>query len=336
MPLDLDRFPRVALAHWPSPLEEAPRLAGALGLASLSVKRDDLSATGAGGNKIRKLEFLLGRALADGADTVVTFGAVQTNHGRQTAAACARLGLRCELVLTALVPRSGEVYEGSGNVLLDRVFGANVHLCADGAATGEAYQRVLAEAAAEGRVVATVPLGGSDAVGALGYVAAAAELGAQLGDPRGGGPVRVVVPCSSGGTVAGLALGSALLDLPLVLDVACVAHPAEETRAEVERLVRECAALLGVDPPGLGHVHFGDATLGAGYGIPDERVWEAIGLVGRTAGVALDPVYSGKAAAALVHAARSGAIGADERIVFLHTGGLPALFAYASEYPPRA
>jgi hypothetical protein len=164
-PIDLDRFPRVPLGHWPTPLDDAPRLSAALGGVAVLLGRDDVNSLGLGGNKLRKLEYLLGRALTEGADTVITSGALQTNHGRQTATACARLGLRCELVLTAKVPRAGEAYERSGNVLLDHLFGARVHVCADAAEADRTYGRLLADAAEQGRTVATVPVGGSDATG---------------------------------------------------------------------------------------------------------------------------------------------------------------------------
>ncbi|UJW33817.1 D-cysteine desulfhydrase family protein [Saccharothrix sp. AJ9571] len=315
--MKLDRFPRVRLGTWPTPLEEAPRLSEALGTTVL-LKRDDVNGLGVGGNKLRKLEFLLGRALADGADTVITFGALQTNHGRQTAAACAKLGLRCELVLTAKVPRDGEAYERSGNIILDHLFGANVHRCADEEETGATYDRLVAEAAAEGRKVATLPVGGSDAVGLLGYVAAAAEIREQLD----GRPARILVPQGSGGTAAGLALGWAGR-----LDIACVGHSAAESEETLSTLVDAGARHLGIDPPALDHVRITDRTLGPGYGVPTDEVWEALRLFGRTEGVVLDPVYTGKAAAALLAEPRPE----EGPVVFWHTGGLPGVFGYGPE-----
>lgn len=328
--LDLSGFPRVSLGTWPTPLEECPRLTEALGGPRILVKRDDVNGLGVGGNKLRKLEFLLARAVADGADTVVTFGALQTNHGRQTAAACARLGLRCELVLSRLVPRSGEAYERSGNMALDALYGARVHVC-DGAEDAAAtYDALVAGAAADGRTVATLPVGGSNGTGALGYVAAAGELHAQLGD-RGLAAHRIFCPIGSAGTAAGLALGIGLLGWPVILQAACVSHTASESRADIRRLVGESAAVLGVAAPALDHVRVTDGSRGPGYGVPTEQVWQAIRLFARTEGITLDPVYTGKAAAALVDAVRSGEISAGETVVFLHTGGLPGLFGYAPE-----
>nr|WP_158886791.1 D-cysteine desulfhydrase family protein [Amycolatopsis anabasis] len=330
MTLDLDRFPRAALGRWPTPLEDAPRLSEALGVPVL-LKRDDVNGLGAGGNKLRKLEFLLGRALADGADTVITFGALQTNHGRQTAAACAKLGLRCELVLTAKVPRDGEAYERSGNIALDHLFGARVHVCADAEETARTYQGLLDEAAAEGRKVATFPVGGSDATGVLGYVAAAGELAGQLAG-NGLGTARIVAAHGSGGTAAGLALGTELLGLPVRVDLACVGHPADESAETLHRLAGAAAALLGADQPALDHVRITDRTLGEGYGLPTGEMWQALRLFARTEGVVLDPVYTGKAAAALVDWAERGDLGSGEPVVFVHTGGLPGLYGYAPEF----
>src|SRR5690349_20117656 len=191
----LAAIPRVDLGGWPTPLHEAPRLGEALGLRNLWLKRDDVHPLGAGGNKLRKLEYHLGAAEAAGADTIITFGALQTNHGRQTATACAKLGLRCELVLTARVPMSGDSYERSGNIVLDHMFGANVHLCADADETAAVYEKVNHARAA------TLPIGGSNGLGTLGYVAAAAELLGQLGE-RGIDNATVVVPDGSGATAA--------------------------------------------------------------------------------------------------------------------------------------
>jgi len=325
MTLDLARFPRAELGVWPTPLQEAPRLGVAAGTEKLLLKRDDVNPLGAAGNKLRKLEFLLGDALARGADTVVTFGARQTNHGRLTAAACARLGVRCELVLTAKVPRDGAAYDTSGNVLLDHLFGARVHICADADDTARTYERVMAEADGDGRTVATIPVGGSNAIGTLGYVAAAAELAQQL-DTAGVPSARVVVAMGSGATAAGLALGFAVLGADHRVDVACVGMPATETEAEVSRLVTETAALLGIDAPPLGHVRYDESVLGPGYGVPTDRVWEALRTFGTTEGVVLEPVYTGKAAAGLLG---GGYVG--EQVVFVHTGGMPGLFAYAPE-----
>ncbi|MFC0110290.1 D-cysteine desulfhydrase family protein [Kibdelosporangium aridum] len=326
MPIDLSGQPRLTLGTWPTPLDECPRLSEALGGPRILVKRDDVNGLGVGGNKLRKAEFLLAQARNEGADTIITFGAVQTNHGRQTAAACARLGLRCELVLTKSVPMSGEAYERSGNMALDNLYGAHVHLCDTPEETADVYNQVVATAEAEGRKTATIPVGGSNAVGVLGYVAAAQELHGQLSEID-----RIVVAVGSAGTAAGLALGIHLLGWPVLLDAQCVSHTAEESRADIRRLVDETGQLLGVGTGDLTHLRVSDGSVGPGYGVPTDEMWEALRLFARTEGITLDPVYSGKAAAGLVAGVRSGAIGPDETVAFMHTGGLPGLFAYAPE-----
>ena len=326
----LDGFPRAGLHHGPTPLVRAPRLGEALGIPRLLLKRDDVHPLGAGGNKLRKLDFHLGAALAEGADTVLTFGAMQTNHGRQTAAACARLGLRCELVLTAAVPRSGDAYERSGNIPLDLLFGARVHVCATDEEAAAKHEQLLAEAAADGRKVRSIPVGGSDPLGVLGYVDATRELAVQLAD-LGISEARVVGPHASGATAAGLALGTALLG-SLGLDVACVSHPLHEAVDNLAALTSGAAQLLGIDPPSLDHVWMNDTTIGEGYGIPASGTWAALRLFGETEGVVLDPVYTGKAAAALVEWAGAGRYSPEETVVFVHTGGLPGLFGYAPEF----
>ncbi|WP_043848529.1 D-cysteine desulfhydrase family protein [Amycolatopsis keratiniphila] len=328
--MNLDRFPRVDLGGYPTPLHPAPRLGEALGLPKLLLKRDDVHPLGVGGNKLRKLEFLLGAAIENGADTVITFGALQTNHGRQTAAVCAKLGLRCELVLTAKVPRDGDAYERSGNVSLDHLFGANVHICRDGEETGKTYDRLITEAAAEGRQVATFPVGGSDGVGALGYVAAAREIDGQLAE-LGITKARLVAPHASGGTSAGLVVGTADLDR-LTLDIACVSHPVDEALDNLADLTIAASALLGTEPPSLDGLRIDDRTIGPGYGIPTGETWDAVRLFGRTEGIALDPVYTGKVGAALIRWAAEGHFAPDEHVVFLHTGGLPGLYGYAPEF----
>ncbi|HUQ58862.1 D-cysteine desulfhydrase family protein [Lentzea sp.] len=322
--MDLSAFPRVALGSWPTPLDDAPRLAAALGGPPILIKRDDVNGLGAGGNKLRKLEFLLGQALEQGADTIITFGALQTNHGRQTAAACAKLGLRCELVLTAKVPMEGDAYERSGNIVLDHMFGANVHVCADAEESAAAYEKVNHDKAV------TLPTGGSNGLGTLGYVAAAAELVGQLHE-RGIDNALVVVPDGSGATAAGMALGTELLGWPGTVHAVSVSHPAAEAEQVLRSLGAEAAGLLGEPAPELGHVTVTDDTVGPGYGVPTPEMWSVLKLFAETEGVVLDPVYTGKTAVKFREIAAVGEV----PIVFLHTGGLPGFYGYAPEAVAR-
>jgi D-cysteine desulfhydrase family pyridoxal phosphate-dependent enzyme len=313
--VDLSTFPRIPLGSWPTPLDTCPRLSAALG-ATVLVKRDDVGGIGLGGNKLRKLEFTLAAALAGGADTIITFGGVQTNHGRLTAAACARLGLRCELVLTKSVPRSGFAYDRSGNVALDRLFGARLHMC-DTDEEAEYTAGALATATS-----VTLPVGGSSGLGVLGYVAAAQEIQEQLDQPVD----RIVCAAGSGGTVAGLAIGA---DTPIT--AVSVSRDKARTRERIELAAGLAAKELDVDPPKLHHVDIDDSALGDGYGVPNDDVWSALRLFARTEGIVLDPVYTGKAAAALVAGVRPG-----ETVVFVHTGGVPANYGYAPDFVPEA
>lgn len=322
--MDLSAFPRVSLGNWPTPLEAAPRLAAALGSPPVLIKRDDVNGLGAGGNKLRKLEFLLGQAIEQGADTIITFGALQTNHGRQTAAACAKLGLRCELVLTAKVPMEGDAYERSGNVVLDHMFGANVHVCADADETVRTYEKINHDKAV------TLPVGGSNGLGTLGYVAAAVELVGQLHE-RGIDDATIVVPDGSGATAAGVALGTELLGWGGTVHAASVSHTAAEAEAELRTLAAAAATLLGEQAPKLGHVTVTDDTIGPGYGVPTPEMWDALKLFAQTEGVVLDPVYTGKAAVKFREIAPRG----DVPVVFLHTGGLPGFYGYAPEAVAR-
>jgi D-cysteine desulfhydrase family pyridoxal phosphate-dependent enzyme len=320
--------PRARLAHLPTPLQPLERLSEALGAPPILLKRDDCTGLATGGNKARKLEYLLGRALAEGATDIVTFGALQSNHARQTAAACAVLGLGCELVLVRQVAWPDPAYTTSGNLLLDGLLGATVHLVDDqaGAARVAAARRDALEGA--GRTVGLIPPGGSDATGALGYVGCAAELHAQC-IALGVEPGAIWLASSTTGTQAGLVVGlSALGASARVTGVDVYAGDAGAQRAVLRRLVDETAALLDLHAPGDDALFVDANHVGGGYGIPDAPVLEAIALVARSEGVLLDPVYTGKAMAALIASARAGALPRDRPIVFLHTGGTTGLFAY--------
>lgn len=321
MPPPLDR--RLPLAVLPTPLEPADRLGAALGMepGALWVKRDDVTGLGAGGNKARKLEYLCADALERGADVLVTGGGPQSNHVRMTAAAANRLGLDCVVVMAGPRPETS-----TGNVLLIEILGAG--LSWTDLREGMHYERIetaIDEAAdrleAEGRRTYRIPIGGATAVGALGYVRAATELQDQASMQLGDIDV-VVVAAGSGGTHAGLAAGLGDLDRVLGVDVGA--------RTDLDTVVplkaAEAAALAGLPAP-AGTVQLDHGRVGAGYGAPTEECRQAVLLAARTEGLLLDPVYTGKALAGLIAARAAGDIGPAARTVFLHTGGLPALFA---------
>jgi D-cysteine desulfhydrase family pyridoxal phosphate-dependent enzyme len=318
--LGLHRFPRVALAHLPTPLEPCRRLHAERGGPLVWLKRDDCTGLALGGNKTRKLEYLLGRARAEGAPAVVTTGALQSNHARQTAAACAHLGLPCHLVLRRAVPRDDEHYRTSGNVLLDGLLGATVTVVDSTAEAAAAMDEIVGRTGAM-----PIPLGGSDPVGVLGYVAAGLELAEQLG-AAGIEASAVVAAASSCGTVAGLAIGLAAAGGPPVEAVA-VSDDAATIEATTTDLVTRTSELLGVEPPPSPTVV--DGFIGPAYGIPTPEGAEAIEVLARTEGVLLDPVYTAKAFAHVLARLDEDGSGDDHRdVVFVHTGGAPGLFAY--------
>ncbi|MDQ2065122.1 D-cysteine desulfhydrase family protein [Xinfangfangia sp. CPCC 101601] len=317
--------PRVRLTNGPTPLEHLPRLSAHLGGPRILMKRDDSQSLGLGGNKIRKLEFHLGAALAAGATEVITTGALQSNHARLTAAACAKLGLNCHLILKPAVPRDNVAYTANGNLVLNALAGAQVTWVEAKADSLAEMHALSTRLEAQGRKVWIVPMGGSDALGSLGYVVAADEILDQTASE--GSPSAVVVASGSGGTHAGLLAGLTQRGFAGSLEGACVYETAQGQLGKVQRLTAETLALLDPDTPlPAGAVRCCDSQLGPAYGIPTQAMHEALSLVARLEGIYLDPVYSGKAMAWLI--ANIAKWSRDETVVFVHTGGSPALFAY--------
>ena len=327
-------FPRFPLAHLPTPLTEMKRLREALreDAPRLFIKRDDCTGLGSGGNKTRKLEFIIGAALADGADTIVTTGALQSNHARQTAAAAAAAGLDCVLVLMDMVPYQGANYRRSGNRLLDDIFGADVRLIPPGADATNFFKSVLSELDAKGAKAYFTPAGGSTVTGSLGYAAAYVELSDQL-DAMALTNVRLVHASSSGGTQAGLVAGRLLRpDGPLVHGINVYRTDAAKMRDDIERLAADTATRLGLGALPDDAIILEDGYLGEAYGVPTEGMVEAVEMVARAEGILLDPVYTGKGMAGLISLIRQRRFSMDDTIVFLHTGGMTGLFAYDEEF----
>jgi L-cysteate sulfo-lyase len=326
--MHLSRFPRLRFAHLPTPLEPMQRLSAMLGGPSIWIKRDDCTGLASGGNKTRKLEFLMADALHRGADTIITQGATQSNHARQTAAIAAKLGLACHILLEDRTGFIDPAYVYNGNVLLDRLCGASVSKRPCGADMGAEMESLAEELRAQGRTPYIIPGGGSTAVGALGYVNAALELLTQAND-RGLRIDRVVHATGSAGTQAGLVTGlvGARSGIP-VLGIG-VRAPREVQEGNVFRLARETAEYLGLgDVIAREDVVANCEYVGGGYGLPTEGMVEAVKLVAQTEGILLDPVYSGKAMAGLIDVIRKGELKVEENVVFVHTGGSAALFGY--------
>ncbi len=323
-----DRFQRVTLCHRPTPLEPLKRLSEYLGGPQLIMKRDDCTGLAGGGNKTRKLEFLIADALAQGADTVITTGGLQSNHARQTAAAAAKIGLKCELVLPRIVARHDRLYESNGNILLDRLLGATVHVVEDRDDAQQRIEHLTEVASARGGKAYYIPTGGSTPMGALGYVDAMLECLNQAAN-AGLAPTHHIVVTGSGGTHAGLLVGLMHANSPQRICGFSVAHTAEQSKSTVRSLAGETAELLGLTRDVEDRqIWVDDEFIGPGYGEPTEAMLEAVTLTARLEGILLDPVYTGKAMAGLIASIRRGQFEPTDQIVFWHTGGTPALYAY--------
>ncbi|MFL6819579.1 MAG: D-cysteine desulfhydrase family protein [Bradyrhizobium sp.] len=336
MPIDrrtlFDRlagFPRLGLANLPTPLEPMKRLTAHLGGPRLWVKREDATGLGFGGNKLRKLDYVLHEALSNSADAIVSGGVVQSNSQRQVAAVAAKLGIACHLAVYhgRLEPPTPE-YKSSGNALLNRLFGAHLH---DVPWTGDrnaAIRTLVADLEASGHRPYFVPYGVSNPLGALAYATTISEIDSQA-TLLGFAPSAIVHCTGSGGTQAGLVVGAALaLPNTQIVGIDIDAEPAR-VRGDVVALAQQASELLDVP--------FQEATVevvaghaGPAYGVPHQATIEAIRLAGRLEALPLDPVYSGKGLAGLIALIRQGRWRKDEDVIFLHTGGAPALFAYQS------
>lgn len=325
--MNLARFARRRYTPHPTPIEPLRRLSRELGGPEVWIKRDDLLGLAGGGNKTRKLEFLVAEALAQGADTLVTQGAVQSNHCRLTLAAAVREGMRCRLVLEQRVPGSYKP-EASGNNLLFDLLGVEGVTVVDGGTDMAAAMATVADdVRAGGGRPYVIPGGGSTPLGAMGYVACAEELLAQSFE-MGVAFDRVVVASGSAGTHAGLLVGLTGCSSGMPLTGINVRRPQAEQEGNVHALALATAELAGAPaPPREAVVALGD-WVGPGYSLPTPEMVEAVRLFARLEGVLLDPVYTGKAAAGLIGLARRGDL-AGERVLFVHTGGSPALYAYA-------
>lgn len=326
--MTLECFPRSRFCHTPTPLEPMTALTRHLGGPMLYVKRDDCTGMAFGGNKTRKLEYLVAQAIAEDADTLITAGGIQSNHCRQTAAVAARHGLACELVLSRNVARNTTGYDRTGNVLLDRLFGAKLHIVQADWQPSVELERVADAVLQRGGKPFIMPIGGSTATGALGYVGCAQEIARQAAelDLR----FDAIVHCTgSGATQAGLLVGLSDLAVPCRVIGVSSGDPRASIEDRVYELCGETAEKLGSGAVvARDQVEVLDDYVGPGYGLPTEGMREAVDLCARLEGLLVDPVYTGKAMAGLIDLVRKGRFSASETVVFIHTGGTPALFAY--------
>ena len=331
--MHLSRFPRIRLGHLPTPLETMPRLSALLGGPEIWIKRDDCTGLSTGGNKTRKLEFLMAEALAQGADIMLTQGATQSNHARQTAAAAAKLGMDCHLILEDRTSYTEPNYRLNGNVLLDVLHGATIEHRSPGLDMNAELMTVAEGFRAKGRKPYAIVGGGSNPTGALGYVNCALELLGQMVE-RGIVFDHMITATGSAGTHAGLIVGLKALNAQLPLLGIGVRALRAAQEANVFRLAQATEAKLGLQ----GVVSRADVVancdyIGKGYGIPADSTLEAIDIFARQEAILLDPVYSGKSAAGMIDLIRKGHFTKGQRIVFLHTGGAIGLTGYTHVLP---
>ena len=330
--MNLAKYPRIRLGHLPTPLEPMEQLTKHLGGPQLWIKRDDCTGLSSGGNKTRKLEFLMAEAKAMNADIVITQGATQSNHARQTAAAAAKLGMKCQILLEDRTGFEDDAYRLNGNVLLDQLHGASIAGRRGGTDMQGEMEVVAADLRKKGHRPYVIPGGGSNPVGALGYVNCAIELLAQAND-LGLRIDTLVHATGSAGTQAGLVAGLAALNSGIPVLGIGVRAPKEKQEANVFALAEKTAAFMGL--PGVvkrEHVVANCDYVGQGYGLPTESMVEAVKLLAAKEGILLDPVYSGKGMAGLIDLIGKGHFKKTDNVVFLHTGGSVGLFGYPDSF----
>lgn len=331
--MHLSRFPRLHFAHLPTPLEPMPRLSEALGGPNLWIKRDDCTGLSSGGNKTRKLEFLMADAQQKKADVIITQGATQSNHARQTTAIAAKMGLECHILLEDRTGYEDDAYVFNGNVLLDQLHGATIAK-REANTDMNAEMEVLAQKFRDdGRNPYIIPGGGSNEIGALGYVNAAIELMTQAND-RSLKIDHLVHATGSSGTQAGLVLGMEGMNSGIPVYGVGVRAPKQKQEEMVFSLAQRTADFMGLNPDVVKRerVVANSDYVGDGYGLPTDAMVEAVKLMAQYEGILLDPVYSGKGFSGLVDLIRKGHFKKGENVVFLHTGGSISLFGYPNIY----
>ncbi|MFC2167104.1 D-cysteine desulfhydrase family protein [Acidobacteriota bacterium] len=331
----LKSFPRIKLAQVPTPIEEMPNLAQKLHVSRLYVKRDDCTGLAFGGNKARQLEYYFGEALERGADTVLITGAIQSNYARMTAAAACRLGLKCHIQLEERVPNTDDLYQTSGNVLLDRLMGAELHFYPEGEdeeGADLALELIAEDLQKKGAKPYVIHLGlGPPPLGALGYIDAAKELSVQIKE-MGLKIDEIVIPSGSGQTHAGLLFGLRTLGNPVRITGNCHRRDAAHQKKRISGVLEDISKLLSApNPTTEKDIVLFDGVMAPGYGQINDATREAIQLAAQNEALFCDPVYSGRALAGTIALIRQGHMDRDSSILFWHTGGQPAIFAYGNK-----
>ena len=330
--MHFSRFPRLHFAHLPTPLEPLKNLTAELGGPNIWIKRDDCTGLAGGGNKTRKLEFLMADAEEQGADAIITQGATQSNHARQTAAISTKLGMECHILLEDRTGSNDPDYNFNGNVMLDQLYGAHASVRAKDSDMDQEMADLADQLRSDGKKPYVIPGGGSNEVGALGYVNAAAELLYQA-NSTGLRIDRVVHATGSAGTQAGLVTGLVAGGSGIPVLGIGVRAPQEKQEENVYKLACRIADHIGVgDVVKRDHVVANCNYVGEGYGLPTKGMVEAVKLLARKESILLDPVYSGKGMDGMIDLVKKGEFSQDENIVFLHTGGSAGLFGYRGAF----
>ena len=321
----LEKFERIKLGHFPTPIEHLKNISKYLGGPNLFIKRDDCTGLATGGNKTRKLEFLIPDAIKNKAELIVTVGAVQSNHARQTAAACALMGLKCLIVLEQRLKNPPESYMKSGNVFLDKLFGAEIKVCPKNEDVSEYSEKLIKDIKSKGTNVYFIPGGGSNSIGALGYVECLNEI---IKENNKYNFSQIIHATGSAGTQAGLLAGRKYFNCSIPVTGICVRHKKDIQVDKVyEEAKKTCEKLL-CNILDKSDVVVYDEYIGSGYGEPTKSMIEATKLLAKKEAILLDPVYSGKAFAGLIDLIRSKKFTKKDNILFIHTGGAASLSAY--------
>ena len=321
----LEKFERIKLGHFPTPIEHLKNISKYLGGPNIFIKRDDCTGLATGGNKTRKLEFLIPDAIKNKAELVVTVGAVQSNHARQTAAACALVGLKCLIILEQRLNNAPDVYMNSGNVFLDKLFGADVQLCPKNEDFSKYSENIIHNLKLKGTNVYFIPGGGSNAIGALGYVECLNEI---IKENNKYNFSQIIHATGSAGTQAGLLAGKKYFKCNIPVTGICVRHKKDTQVNKVYMEAKNTCEKLNCNVLDKSDVIVYDEYIGPGYGAPSEGMIEATKLLAKKEAILLDPVYSGKAFAGLIGLVKNKILTKNDNVLFIHTGGAVSLSAY--------
>ena len=321
----IDKFERIKLGHFPTPIEYLKNITEHLNGPQIYIKRDDCTGLATGGNKTRKLEFLMPDAIKNKTNLVVTVGAVQSNHTRQTAAACAILGLKCLIVLEQRLADAPNAYMTSGNVFLDKLFGAEVILCPNEKDVKEYAEEIMAERRNQGAIPYYIPVGGSNHIGELGYVECIREI---IEYDKDNILTHIVLATGSGGTHSGSIVGKTYYKSNIKIVGISVKDKKHDQEEKVFKLAQSACEYINCDDPIREDVLVFDDYVGAGYGVPTEGMKEAVKLMATKEGILLDPVYSGKGFNGLMDLVSKKYFKIADKLLFIHTGGAASLHAY--------